>query len=586
MKPLKYFKSLFTLARRHRGKLILSNVCSILSGVLSLVPFILVAQLANIMTQETPTQAERIYPVILLTLGVIALRYALMTLGKITSHIAAFVTMYDLQIALAQKIGTLPLGEISARGSAILKKTILQDTDSVHTIIGHYIDDFLSGLIVPVLTLGLFFYLDWRLAIAAVAVLPLLYLSYRASFKNYEKESADYFQADDHLQESITEYVSGISVIKTFNRDVSQKLQDAVIAQITHMGGWVRKTMTGWSSFNILTDASLVVILPVGLWMAVQGYITPETLLAFLLLGIGYLQPLVRLSIQLGFLNYASKGIERIEALMSAPPLMSSAHPRIPANNDISFRNVSFSYEGKTALQDVSLDIPAGGVCAIVGPSGAGKTTLVKLIGRFWDVAEGSISIGGVDIRDIAEEELYKRVSFVFQDVFLFNGTVTENLRLARPDAGAEDIIAAAKAAQAHDFIMRLPQGYETQVGEKGCLLSGGQKQRLSIARALLRNTPILILDEATAYADAINEAEIQKALGTLMKDRTIIMIAHRLSKIVQADKIVVLERGKMVAEDHHGRLLNTCPLYRSLWADYTQVDRWKFEKAQLAGAA
>lgn len=576
MKIIKRFHSLFALAAPHRGKLILSGICAVLAGLIGLIPFMLVAKLGNLFLENNLPE-KQIMILAGLALGALILRYALLCLGKILSHLCAYSTMYDLQLQLAQKIGRMPLGHVNAQGSAILKKTILQDTDVLHTILCHYLEDFLIGTVVPVATLIAFIYMDWRMALAAIAVLPLIYAAHRLSFRNFKEESEAYFKADEHMQSTLIEYVGGISVIKTYNRDLSQRLKDAVGGQITQILRWTDKTLMPWSVFNIMADVSLLFLLPAGLMLAMSGLVTPATVLFFLLLGIGYLQPLVRLSVQVGFLNYASKSIERIEAVLNGPVLETRDH-KTPASNDIALHNVTFSYGESEALKDVSLSIPEGNLCAIVGPSGAGKSTLAQLIGRFWDVNSGSITIGGVDLRDMAEDELYRRVSFVFQDVFLFNGTIADNLRLAKPDATHEELVRACTAARAHEFIMQVPGGYDGQVGTKGGLLSGGQKQRLSIARAILRNAPILVLDEATAYADPVNEYEIQKALGVLMKGRTVIMIAHRLSTIIHADQIAVMDQGRLVALGPHASLLQQGGLYKKLWDDYTSASHFHLE--------
>lgn len=582
MQIIKRFSSLFILAAPHRGKLIISAACSLLSDLIGLVPFILVAQLAALFLQDE-LQQDKVILITGLALGALVLRYILLCIDKTLSHLCAFETMYDLQLRLAQKIGRMPLGVVNAHGSSTLKKIILQDTDVVHTIIGHYFSDFIVGIIIPVITLSVFFWIDWRLALAATAVLPLLYAAHRLSFRDFKEESEAYFKANEHMQSTLMEYVSGISIIKTYNRDPSARIRNAVDNQVEQIVRWTERTMLPWSVFNIMADLSLLFILPVGALLVINGLTTPSTLLFFLLLGIGYLQPLVRLSTQVGFLNYASKSIERIEDILSAQTLDMRGKGLIPADNSIEIRGMSFSHGEREALSNLSLSIPQGSLCAIVGPSGAGKSTLAQLIGRFWDVDQGAITLGGVDLRDMKEDALYSRISFVFQDVFLFNGTIAENLRLAKPDASDEELVRAASAARAHAFIMQLPNGYNSHIGEKGGLLSGGQKQRLSIARAILRDAPVLVLDEATAYADPVNEYEIQKALSALMQGRTVIMIAHRLSTIVHADMIAVLEHGKLVGLGPHDELLKSSALYKKLWDDYSRASRFQLENAALA---
>lgn len=568
LKALLVLKPIFMLADRHRHKVMIGAVCILMADFLSLAVLPLLGKIGAYAAEVRVDADFRV--MIAATLGLILARYVFLAAGNAASHQAAFDTMYDLRLRLAGKIGSLPLGEVSDSGSAILKKTVLQDTEALHTVLGHYINDFLSGTLVPLFTLIAIALIDWRLALAAAAIIPFLIMTFRAVYKDHADLSSAYFRATDEMQESFIEYVNGIAVIKTFNRDMPRKLAVLVENQIRLRSKWAGMTNTPWSLFCTISESTLLIGAPLSFWLVMTGQITQQNLLLFILLAIGYTQPLLRLAVQLGFISEARKSLERVQALLDRPVLAFDEKANAPRGNDIAIVNMGFSYNDKPVLKNVTLEIKEGTRCAIVGHSGAGKTTLAKLVGRFWDVQTGSISIGGIDIRHISEQELYSRVSFVFQDVFLFSGSVAENLRLAKPDATEAELVAAAEAACAHQFISALPQGYDTPVGEKGALLSGGQKQRLSIARAILRNAPILILDEATAYSDAVSEMEIQKALVRLMKGRTVIMIAHRLPKIADADKIVVLDGGTVVGEGRHAQLLSSCAAYRKLWHDQT----------------
>lgn len=576
MQLIRRFHSLFYLAGSHKKKLVMAAILSICAALVGLLPFFIVADLGQRLYADTLTQ-ESLWDYAIIICGLLLLKYVLLGSGKALFHLVAYLTMYDLQIQLSEKIGRMPLGDINDQGSARLKKTILQDTDITHTIIGHYIEDFLTGIVVPFATLAAFFYIDWHMGLVATALFPALFWAYKASFKNFDQEAENYFQADEHMQSSFNEYVSGIAAIKTFNHDLSNKLIQATQDHVRHIVNWTKKTIFSWTAFTTVAESSLLIILPAGLVMVMYEVITPAAFFFFLLLGINLLQPFIRLAIQIGFLNYASKSIERIEALLKANTLPDPAEPGTPQDCTIDLEQVDFYYGEHRAIKNVDLSIKEGQICAFVGPSGAGKTTLAQLIGRFWDVHSGTIKIGGVDIRQMSEAQLYGQVAFVFQDVFLFNDTILENLRLANPQASREAVISACKAARAHEFIMQLSEGYDSRVGEKGVLLSSGQKQRLSIARAMLRNAPILILDEATSYADPINEADIQKALSHLMKGRTVIIIAHRLHTIKNVDQIIVLDNGQVVDYGSHQKLLKECNVYKSMWDDYQQEGRERY---------
>lgn len=573
MQLIKRFKTILTLAGGHKKKLFIASFFSVLAGLTGLLPFLVIANLGEDLALNQISDIT-LQNTAFIICGLLLAKYVFLGIGKVLFHLVAYLTMYDLQIQLAEKIGKMPLGKINDEGSSKLKKVILQDTDITHTIIGHYIEDFLTGIAVPLMTLVAFFYVDWRMGLVAAAMLPLLYVAHRLSFRNFDQEAEAYFKANEEMQSSFAEYVSGIKAIKVFNRNLSERLINNTQTFVSQLVNWTKKTIIGWTAFNTVAESTLLLLLPAGLIMVMYNMMTPAAFLFFLLLGINFLQPFIRLSIQIGFLNYAGKSLERIESLLNEEELNMQKQPQELANSKIEIRNIDFYYNDKQVIYDLSLTVNKGEVCALVGPSGAGKSTLAQLIGRFWDVNKGSINIGGHNIKDLPEAQLYQQVAFVFQDVFLFSGTIADNLRLAKPDATDEELISACKAARAHEFIMRLPQRYQSPAGDRGAMLSGGQKQRISIARAILRDAPILILDEATAYADPINETEIQIALNNLMQGKTIIVIAHRLHTITHADKIVVLDKGRIQNQGKHWELMTKSPLYQSMWRDYQKAQK------------
>lgn len=340
---------------------------------------------------------------------------------------------------------------------------------------------------------------------------------------------------------------------------------------------WSKKSVPYWAAFSVIVNASLFFILPVGVWLYTKGTLDLSVLLLFLILGAGYTAPLIRVVHYGALLRQCSHGVKRIDAIFLEPVISAPAEPKVPEIYSVEFCNVSFSYGEKRVLHDVSFVAKENTVTVLVGPSGAGKTTVGQLILRFWDIQDGDILIGGTKIKAIPIDTLMNRIAFVFQDVFMLNDTVYENIRMGMKEVDQEQVIAAAKAAQAHEFIETLPNGYQTMIGERGTYLSGGESQRLSIARAILKNAPIVVLDEATTFADPENESKIQDALSELMHGKTVIVIAHRLSTITDADEIVVINEGHVVGKGKHEELLKSQNQYKKMWEAHMASLHWTF---------
>jgi ATP-binding cassette subfamily B protein len=339
-----------------------------------------------------------------------------------------------------------------------------------------------------------------------------------------------------------------------------------------------------YTLYSVLITSNLFVLLPVGLWLHVRGSLDIPTLALFLFLGIGITVPCQRLLFFFGQFMRLAEGAKRVVRFLNQPPLPESQQETQLHGHSVEFRHVAFAYgDGDAALRDVNFVAREGTVTALVGPSGAGKTTVARLIARFWDVVDGEVLIGGVSVKAMSFDRLMGHVAFVFQDVFLFDDTVLNNIRMGRPDATEAEVVAAATAARCHEFVHALPQGYLTVIGERGARLSGGEKQRLSIARAILKNAPILVLDEATAFADPYTESQIQEALAALCRDKTVIVIAHRLSTITQADTIIVLDDGQVLAQGRHEELLGSCDTYRRLWDAHVAARSWSFIKEEVS---
>jgi ATP-binding cassette subfamily B protein len=476
------------------------------------------------------------------------------------------------------------MGYFSRHTTGAIKKILGEDVERVELFIAHHIPDLAAAIVLPVMTLIYLFILDWRLALAAMIPLPIAFGAQRVAFGGSRRAETmkEWHDSMEAMNGTIVEYVRGMPVIKVFNQTVYsfRRFKESVYSYRDWMVSVSKKMTPPWAAFTVIVGSGLVFILPVGVWLYVRGGLDLSVLLLFMILGAGYMAPLVKLAMFSSQLTQINEGVTRIEAIFDEPETPEPDVPEIPRSYSIELGDVCFSYEEKEVLHDVSFRAEEGTVTALVGPSGAGKTTIAQLLLRFWDVDSGEILIGGVNVKNIPVEELMNIVSFVFQDVFIFHDTVFENIRMGMDGVTRDQVEAAAKAAQAHGFIEGLPQGYDTLIGEGGTVhLSGGEAERISIARAILKNAPIIVLDEATAFADPENEARIQDAFSELMEGKTVVVIAHRLSSITDADQIIVLDEGRVAGVGSHGLLLDAGGLYQSMWEAHTAARGWELEQ-------
>ncbi|WPB73658.1 ABC transporter ATP-binding protein [Archangium violaceum] len=555
-----------------------ATLASTLAAALALVPFFIVARMATAI-YAVPPELDAVRSLALIAAGALVLRYVFVAAANMAAHVAAFRILHELRLRLAKKLGAVPLSFFSRRGAGELKKTLLDDVNQIEAFVAHHFPDAVAAFIVPLSTAIALLWVDWRMALASLVMAPLAVLTMAIAMRDVGKAHQQWNDIQSRMNTSLLEYLRGIHVIKTFGLsarrfgDLSRSIEEG----LAWMEGFMRTNGRGYGAFGALIGSSLVVLVPMGGWLYTQGTLSLESLVLFLVLGPQLLMSMMRLMFAWGNVDRIQAGNARIQAILTTPDLESNESPVRPAHDGVAFRGVGFRYDegGPAVLHGVSFEAPPGKVTALVGPSGAGKTTLVRLVPRLWEATSGTVELGGADVRRVPLDALLSRISMVFQDVFLFHGTVLENLRLARPDATVEQIDAACRAARAYDFIQTLPQKYDTMLGERGSRLSGGEKQRLSIARALLKDAPVLLLDEATAFADPENEARIQEALSELCAGRTVLVVAHRLSTIATADHIVVLDGGRVNDQGTHAELLARCALYQRLWTSHTEALDW-----------
>ncbi|MBX8531048.1 ABC transporter ATP-binding protein/permease [Pseudomonas cichorii] len=556
--------------------------CAVISTLLSLVPLWCIYKIAQILLGAAP-DAKAAFLWGLGALVAVLLRWLIMSASHVTAHLAAFELLRQLRRRIARHLGEVPLSFFNSHSSTDLRRTLNDDVGSLEGFFAHLLPDSVSAAVMPPLTLIVLFSVDWRLALACIVPLPLAFLAQALMIKGSAARMEQWHSLQQRISQSFSEYLKGIQVVKSFGLTSLRfgTLSKDIRGAADWVAGFARKSSLFWVVFSGLLSANLIIVAPLGAWLLLNGQITLETLLLFLLLAPAVLMPLLRLTYMLGEQVQRNAALARINNVLLSPAMNENPTAHIPdAPLDLRLENVCHAYGDRQALDQVSFSAQAGHLTALVGPSGSGKSTVAQLVCRLFDADSGSITLGGKELRDWPLDALLERVATVFQQVHLFDGTVLDNLRLAKPDADQASVESAARAACAHDFIMRMPQGYLTPVGERGAQLSGGERQRLSIARALLKNAPVLILDEATAYADSENEVLIQQALANLCRGRTVLMIAHRLHTVTAAQCIVVLDQGRIRGIGRHEQLLESCVLYRQLWQDHSRIRQWQLSSA------
>ena len=583
-----WVKILFSFASPCKGKMTLSVLCAILSVAGGFIPFWAVYEILLAFINQTVILDGILFWCLVGAAGYL-IRCVCYGTSTILAHISAYTILQGIRLKIANRLMKAPLGEVMGRQIGYLKNIIMDKVEDLEPPLAHMIPELTSNLLLPIAIFVWMLAIDWHMSLAVLiapvlAMIPMFFL-----MRNYNSQYAAYMEANNHVNSIIIEYVEGIEVVKAFNQSTSsyEKFVGAVQSFKEFTLAWFKST---WKTMNLMMaimPTTLLGVLPVGLLLVQNRSISPAELAMGIILSLSIVGPLMKATT---FINEAKSmefAVEAANELLNLPILPDSGKIVSIPHNDIVLDRVFFSYDGSEqndVLQGVSLKMPDGSFTALVGPSGGGKSTVARLIARFWDVTGGSITIGGKNIKELSIRQLSEMISFVTQDNFLFNCSLKENIRLGNPNATDEEVYAAARAACCDEFIAHLDKGYDTPAGDAGKRLSGGEKQRIAIARAILKNAPIVILDEATAFTDPQNEDKIQKSIMALSKGKTLLVIAHRLSTIQNADQIVVLKKGQIVDCGKQEELLNRCPLYADMWKAHIGAKNWSVSKKEVAG--
>lgn len=574
-----WFSCLMNYAKGCKGRLAMSVLLSVISVISELVPYYCVYRMIELFTRDAVTKE------LLLQWGAAillfyAVKIVMFGLSTGVSHNAAYHILENLRLRVADAFMHAPLGEVTGHSIGEIKNVIVDKIEAIEPPLAHMIPEGSGHALLPIVSFAALILVDWRVALASLVTLPLamvcMVLTYKISGKNFDK----YNESNSYMNSTIVDYIEGIEVIKAFGREgVSyEKYAKAITDYRTFILKWLTSTWVTMKLCFALFPSTLLGTLPVSLLLYSKGILTPAQVALCCMLSMSMIGSLAKLEVFSEGIREMQYTIENLQKFLNLPSLSEPAGKVKLSRYDIKLANVSFSYHSEKeneVLHGINMNLPQGSFTALVGPSGGGKSTIAKLIARFWDVTGGAIEIGGVNIKDMPLIQLADTVSFVTQDNFLFRCSLLENIRLGNPKATDEEVYAAARAAQCDEFIEKLEKGYQTPAGEAGKRLSGGEKQRIAIARMILKNAPIVILDEATAFTDPENEDKIQRSIAALAKGKTLLVIAHRLSTIKNADNIVVLKNGNIIAQGKQKELLENSPLYADMWKAHIGAKAW-----------
>ena len=560
--------------KKHIGQILSSVIIAVIGVFCSVVPYFALAKITqNIAINNTDLEFY-VRPILLILGGLIG-SVIFHEISTLISHNLAFRIIEDERKKLVRKINRLSMGEVEKRSSGEWTQFMVETLNKIEQPIAHVIPEVIANLIIPIALVVIVFIIDWRIGIANLITLPLGVLFSILMMGGYEEKSRNYQEAAKNMNTTAVEYIRGIQVIKAFNKSASSygKFVDAVNSNRDSMLNWYLSVCFYMTAAMEVLPSTLLFVLPTSLYLYMNGSIEVGNLIMCVLLSYACYKPLIKAMSHIDTMANVRVVIDEIKNVMELPELERGNGEEKIRSYDINFENVCFAYnDEKKVFDNLSFSAKENKLTAIVGYSGGGKSTIAKLIAGYWNINKGKISVGNVNLKDVSLEKNMELVTYVSQENYLFRKSIIDNMRMANQNASIEEIKNACKKASCHDFIMSLPNGYETIIGESGSNLSGGERQRLTIARALLKDSPIVLLDEATAYSDPDNEAEIQKSIDALVENKTVIMIAHRLSTIIGADKIIVLNNGEIEAEGTHKELLGKSETYAKMWKSHISL--------------
>ena len=590
------FQKVFEYAGPHKKGLYAATAIVLVSVLMGVLPFVLAYQVIAPLVMGESIGASFIISRVALVLACLVLQALFYGWGLNLSHKAAYDTLLRLRTALQKRFEKLPLGVIQDKGTGTVKKLFVDDVDSLEVLLAHSMPEGIANLMIPIAVYVAMFFVDWKLALLSLASIPISLIAMMTMYSVGMKKKGPYYMAGQKMNNTIIEYINGMEVVKVFNKDADsyERFRKDVSDYRDYTLAWYKAAWPWMAIYSSLLPCTIILTLPVGAWFVLSGWSTLPNLILVLCLSLSIGMPLLK---SLGFLptmpqlNYK---ISALEQVLDAPELQQTEDAFHGKDDTITYDHVSFAYQttqpgpdGKPVviedevLHDISFTAKAGQKTALVGESGSGKSTLAKLLIHYYDPQKGSISIGGQKLCDMSLEALNSRISYVAQDQYLFNTSLLENIRLGRLNATDEEVVEAAKKAQCMEFLEKLPQGIHSMAGDAGKMLSGGQRQRISLARAILKDAPIVVLDEATAYADPENEEKMEAAIAELVKGKTLVVIAHKLPAIMNADQICVMDHGKLVATGRHQELIQSCPEYQKLWKAAQDSAEWKVHTAK-----